>query len=88
MPTICKFLGMIITMYWDEHPPPHFHVKHGNYRAIIDILTGSIIKGKLPKSALKPLEEWRILHNQELLDNWNRREQGKPVLKIKPLEGK
>ncbi|WP_375502311.1 DUF4160 domain-containing protein [uncultured Nostoc sp.] len=25
MPEICRFLGIIITMYYNDHPPPHFH---------------------------------------------------------------
>ena len=25
MPEICRFLGIVISMYFDEHNPPHFH---------------------------------------------------------------
>ncbi len=28
MPEICRFLGIIITMYYNDHPPPHFHVRY------------------------------------------------------------
>ena len=45
MPTISKFLGMVITMYVSEHPPPHFHVRHGEMRAVFDIQTGELLKG-------------------------------------------
>jgi len=27
MPEICRFLGIVITMYFDDHNPPHIHVK-------------------------------------------------------------
>ena len=86
MPTISTFLGMVITMYVSEHPPPHFHVRHGELRAVFDIQTGELLKGKLPRNALKSVEKWRKIHEKELLENWHRREQGKPLLKIPPLK--
>ncbi|MFH0939611.1 MAG: DUF4160 domain-containing protein [Planctomycetota bacterium] len=36
MPEISRFLGIIISMYFDEHNPPHFHVQYNEYRASID----------------------------------------------------
>ncbi len=30
MPEISRFLGIVITMYYSEHPPPHFHVRYGS----------------------------------------------------------
>lgn len=42
MPAISKFLGIIIAMYWDEHNPPHFHAKYGEYKIIVHIKTGVI----------------------------------------------
>jgi hypothetical protein len=29
MPTISRFFGILIQMYFDDHNPPHFHVKYG-----------------------------------------------------------
>ena len=37
MPELCRFLGMIITMYYDDHAPPHFHIRYGDYKAIMGI---------------------------------------------------
>ena len=37
MPSISRFLGIIITMYYREHNPPHFHVKYNEYKAIFTI---------------------------------------------------
>jgi hypothetical protein len=28
MPEISRFLGIIISMYFDEHNPPHFHIRY------------------------------------------------------------
>ena len=30
MPEISRFLGIIITMYFDDHDPPHFHVRYND----------------------------------------------------------
>ncbi len=30
MPEISRFFGVIIKMYFDEHPPPHFHAEYGD----------------------------------------------------------
>lgn len=39
MPEISRFFGIIITMNYSEHPPPHFHVRYGGQKAIIAIET-------------------------------------------------
>lgn len=51
MPEISRFYGIIIAMYYNEHNPPHFHAKYGEFQAEIDIRTLQIIKGELPKRA-------------------------------------
>ncbi|HSP33885.1 MAG TPA: DUF4160 domain-containing protein [Thermoanaerobaculia bacterium] len=30
MPEICRFFGIVIAMFHDEHPPPHFHARYGS----------------------------------------------------------
>lgn len=35
MPEICRFFGIIISMYYDDHPPPHFHVRYGEEKALV-----------------------------------------------------
>jgi hypothetical protein len=52
MPELARFFGLIITMYWNDHPPPHFHVRYGSQRALIDIETLSIIAGSLSPRTL------------------------------------
>jgi len=66
MPVVSRFLGIIITMYYNEHNPPHFHAKYGEYKIIVYIESG-VIEGKFPKRALKMVMEWYELHKDELL---------------------
>ena len=39
MPELARFFGMIVTIFYDDHPPPHFHVRYGSHKAIIAIQT-------------------------------------------------
>jgi hypothetical protein len=40
VPTISRFFGISIAMFFDDHGPPHFHARHaqGNAKAQIDSL--------------------------------------------------
>jgi hypothetical protein len=49
MPIISLFFGIIIRMYHDDHPPPHFHASYQGFEAFVAIATGEIIAGSLPK---------------------------------------
>ena len=37
MPEVSRFFGIIIRMYFDDHPPPHFHAIYGNEEMQISI---------------------------------------------------
>ena len=39
MPELCRFYGLIMTIYWKDHNPPHFHARYGEHVAEIDIRT-------------------------------------------------
>lgn len=86
MPEISRFLGMVIVMYYQEHNPPHFHVRYNEYRASISINELALIKGKLPPKALGLVIEWASQHQQELLYDWELAKQWKALKPIKPLE--
>jgi hypothetical protein len=86
MPEICRFLGMVIAMYHRDHPPPHFHVRYGAYRAVIDIGTLAVIAGRLPPRVLGLVTEWAALHRGDLLDCWGRAQRHLPPGRLEPLE--
>lgn len=73
-------------MYYNDHPPPHFHVRYNQQKAIIEIETLSIIQGKLTPRILGLVIEWAAIHKAELLANWQRARQQNPLEKIEPLE--
>lgn len=84
MSELCRFLGIVITMFGDDHNPPHFHVRYGEYKALIAI-DGSIVKGTLPKTVLKNVFSWMEEHQEELTKNWELLKNGEEVQKIEPL---
>lgn len=66
MPEISRFFGIIITMYYNDHAPPHFHAKYAEYKAKISVETGELLEGRLPRRVVAVVEEWRRLHVEEL----------------------
>jgi hypothetical protein len=85
MPELSRFLGIVIAMYYRDHGPPHFHAIYGEYEATLNIATGDV-NGFLPKRALSHVQEWRLLHQQELSAAWALAESRQPLPNIAPLE--
>jgi hypothetical protein len=52
MPELSRFFGIIITMFYDDHAPPHFHVRYGEHKAIMTINSLMLLDGHLPPRAL------------------------------------
>ena len=70
MPTISIFYGILIQMYFNDHAPPHFHIRYAEYQGVITIENPMLIEGHLPPRALQMALEWAKLHQGELMDNW------------------
>ncbi|MEX0613326.1 MAG: DUF4160 domain-containing protein [Pirellulales bacterium] len=85
MPEISRFYGIVIQMYYGDHPPPHFHARYGGHDAKIEIDSLSVIEGKFPARALGLVIEWAALHQQELRDAFQRAANLAPPGRIDPL---
>jgi len=86
VPELSRFFGIVISIFHREHGRPHFHAVYGELKAVIDIESGAVIAGKLPKRALAMVAEWHAEHKAELNENWNRARQHQTLRKIAPLE--
>jgi hypothetical protein len=86
MPTICRFYGIVIQMYFADNGPPHFHVIYNEHKAVVGILDFSILQGDLPPKALGLVMEWARIHKDDLLRDWNLATQKKGLEVIAPLE--
>ncbi len=73
-------------MYFNEHPPPHFHAEYGEYEALVNINTLGVIAGKLPPRVLGLVVEWASLHQNELGTLWEKARNMESLDKIKPLK--
>lgn len=86
MPEICRFFGIVVRMYYDEHDPPHFHAEYSGNKAIFDF-QGNIIKGNLvSRTATKLIREWVDLHTTELEEDWKLARKNMEIKKIEPLK--
>src|SRR2546430_1192190 len=69
MPTISSFFGIVVTMYWREHEPAHFHARYGEFEAIVGIETLGVLRGTMPRRALALVLEWAAEHSDELMED-------------------
>jgi hypothetical protein len=72
LPRISAFYGIVITMYYRDHEPPHFHAVYGEHQTQIVIATLEPLVGEFPPRALRLVREWAELHRAELDANWDK----------------
>ena len=85
MPVISMFAGIRITMYYEDHNPPHFHAEYAGKKALIDIQNSCVLSGGLPNRQLKYVLAWCEFHKDELMQNWELAKDDKPLNEITPL---
>jgi len=85
MPELCRFLGIVIYLVYDDHLPPHFHAEYGEFKVTVEIATG-VVEGRFPKRALRALLEWHEIYRDRLIEDWELAERHEPLKKIPPLE--
>lgn len=86
MPTICRFFGIAITMYFDDHGPPHFHVRTAGHSAKVRIDTLEVLASDLPRRELRLVLAWAEMRSTELEENWRLAREGARLKEIEPLQ--
>ena len=86
MPTISRFFGITVRMYYDDHEPAHFHVYYAGDDATVTIDNLEVLEGELPRRALALVLEWASQRRTELRDNWQRAREHEELEQIKPLD--
>ena len=66
MPGICRFFGIIISLYWRDHNPPHIHFTYGNYESSISVID-RVVDGQAPAMVIAKVNEWIDAHEAEIL---------------------
>lgn len=86
MPELSRFFGVVISMHYNDHAPPHFHARYGAEKAVFSIKDLRAMDGTLPPRVLGLVIEWATQHQDELLADWLRASRQLPLVPIAPLE--
>ena len=86
MARLSEFYGIVIYMCFADHNPPHFHAIYGDQEALVRIVDGGIVRGGLPRTAARLVEQWRTEHVAELAANWELAQVPAALGSIEPLQ--
>jgi hypothetical protein len=82
MAVIAIFEGVKITIYPQDHAPPHFHARFAEYEALFSIATGVVVEGSLPRSKLHAVATWYVAHRDEIAYLWREVQANLPIRRI------
>jgi hypothetical protein len=85
MPTIAYFLGIAVRMYYNDHEPPHVHIRYQGFRARVAISDAETIDGRLPPTVARLVQEWVKLRQDPLMQNWRAARADEPLMQIEGL---
>jgi len=86
MPELSRFYGIIIRMFYDDHPPPHFHAAYQGEEVQVNLETLEVMTGQIRRRALALVLEWSLLHRDELRHAWEMASRNQEPDKIEPLD--
>ena len=86
MPEISRFYGIIITMYHNDHDPPHVHVRYNRERGRFSIAALDFLDGDVRPRVRRLVIEWATQRQAELQRDWELALAQQPLLAIEPLE--
>ena len=82
MPEISRFYGIVIRIYFGDHPPSHFHAVYAEHTGVYDMGTLKLTEGHLPLRAQRLVLEWARINKDEMLKMWETQE----FHRLPPLE--
>ena len=89
MATLSMFYGLVISMFYGDnkqHHLPHIHVKYQDMKAAFSIPDGEMIEGNLPIKKIKLVQAWIIMHEEDLMANWDLATNEANIFRIDPLK--
>ena len=69
-----------------RHKLPHIHAQYQNFEAVFTIPEGEIISGNFPAKKIQLVKAWIILHEEDLMANWELATTEQNIFKIEPLK--
>ncbi len=83
MPRLASFAGVVVMIYFGDHPPPHVHARVGRRgnrgfaEARFSIDTGELIDGVLPAAQASQVTRWCRPNRKMLYADWERAQVGR-----------
>jgi hypothetical protein len=71
MPTIEDFGGYKITLYGEDHNPPHVHVIGPDFQAKVRIADAAVIAGTIPPRRRREALAWIAANRDRLMAKWD-----------------
>ena len=88
MAILATFFGLVISMFYGDnkqHKLPHIHVRYQDMNAVFSIPEGEMISGTLPAKKIKLVQAWIIMHEEDLMTNWELATTEQNIFRIDPL---
>jgi hypothetical protein len=74
--------GVRITVYPNDHPPPHVHTVIAEHEATLSVATAELLEGSLPRPKLEAIKRWHMAHRDEIAYLWQQVQDKKSVRRI------
>lgn len=71
MPIIGRIKGIILRMFFGDHPPPHFHATNNEKNGLFRIDDSEMFKGDLSTKDQKEVKKWAKPRKSKLKDMWD-----------------
>jgi len=71
MPTVKEFGGYKITLYAEDHNPPHVHVIGPDFQAKVRIADAEVFAGAIPPRHRRGALTWISASREKLMVKWN-----------------
>lgn len=72
MPILARLRYCLVLMYFEDHNPPHFHVRDRDGReAEVGLKSLEVLKGDVDRRALREALEWARENEDFLAETWD-----------------
>ncbi len=70
MPVIARLRYCVITMYFSDHNPPHFHIVTPDGEAQMAIASLHLMEGDVDRRAIREARDWGEANRDRLWTKW------------------
>ncbi len=71
MPTVKDFGAFRISLFFEDHNPPHVHVIGTDFHALVAIANAKVIRGSIPSRHARRALRWIGENREALMSYWD-----------------